>query len=300
LTDAHAVGFEAVRLYGGEPLLHPDLPCMIEHSLALGMRTYVTTNAMLLGEKIDALYAAGLRDLTIGFYGTGAAYDAYVQRRGRFAQLTQSLDAVKAKYGADVKLRLNWLLMRPSCHLEALHEAWEFARRYDAPLQIDLIHYSLPYFSEGPDRELQFQPADRPAIERIVEELLRLKREFPAMLDQSLEGLASIPDWLIKGADMRVPCDKYQMVWVGADGTVQMCYVTFKLGNLHEQRFSEMLFTAAHRTAARDAFAVRCPNCHCSYDARIQKDLASRLRYAAGQPPVKVTPDVTTAPACTT
>ncbi len=302
LTDAHAAGFEAVRLYGGEPLLHPDLPRMVEHSLALGMRTYVTTNAMLLGEKIDELYAAGLRDVTIGLYGTGAEYDAYVQRSGRFDQLVKSLDTVKAKYGASFQLRFNWLLMRPSCNLAALHEAWELARAYQAPLQIDLIHYSLPYFSEGPERVLQFQPADRPAIEALVEELLRLKRAHPAMLDQSLAGLASIPDWLIKGAEMRVPCDKYQMVWVGADGTVQMCYVTFKLGNLHEQRLSEMLFTETHRAAARDAFAVRCPNCHCSYDARIQKDLASRWRYGKGVlvAPVALPAGTVPEPACLT
>ena len=99
---------------------------------------------------------------------------------------------------------------------------------------------------------------------------------------------------------MRVPCDKYQMVWVGADGSVQMCYVTFKLGNLHEQRFSEMLFTPAHHAAARNAFAIRCPNCHCSYDARIQKDLASRMHYATGHTLETMTLETTPATVCTT
>jgi sulfatase maturation enzyme AslB (radical SAM superfamily) len=101
------------------------------------------------------------------------------------------------------------------------------------------------------------------------------------MLKHSEIGLASIPDWLTKGADMKVACDKYQMIWIGADGTVQLCYVTFKLGNLHEKRLSEMLFGPEHRNAARDAYALRCPNCHCSYDNRVQKDLSSRLTYSA-------------------
>jgi cyclic pyranopterin phosphate synthase len=281
LSDAREAGFESVRLYGGEPLLHPALPKMVEHALKLGLRTYVTTNAILLGEKIDELYAAGLRDVTIGFYGTGAAYDGYVQRRNRFQQLTASLERVRERYGSAVNLRLNWLLMRPSCRLAALREAWEFALKYQAPMQIDLIHYSLPYFSEGPERMLQFRPADRPAIEELVAELLRLKAARPELLEQSAMGLASIPDWLIEGPAMRVPCDKYRMIWVGADGTVQMCYVAFKLGNLHQQRLCEMLMTPAHRQAARDAFQMNCPNCHCSYDARIQKHLPSRRRYQA-------------------
>ena len=65
-------------------------------------------------------------------------------------------------------------------------------------------------------------------------------------------GLRSAADWLLLGADMRVPCDSHQMLWIGADGTVQQCYVTFKLGNLHENRLTDILFTEAHRQAARD------------------------------------------------
>ncbi len=78
---------------------------------------------------------------------------------------------------------------------------------------------------------------------------------------------------------MRVPCDKYQMLWVGADGTVQMCYVCYPLGNLHRQRLPEMLFSEAHKKAALGAFEVSCPNCHCSYDNRIQKHLVSRKQF---------------------
>ena len=29
-----------------------------------------------------------------------------------------------------------------------------------------------------------------------------------------------IPDWLLLGPEMRVPCTAYEMAWVGADGTV--------------------------------------------------------------------------------
>jgi molybdenum cofactor biosynthesis enzyme MoaA len=281
LDDAKQAGITSVRFYGGEPLLHPDLPKMVAHAHSLELRAYVTTNALLLAAKVDELYAAGLRDFTIGFYGVGEHYDAYVQRPERFARMEASLAGVRERYGMTINLRLNWLLMRPSCNLEALEAAWQFAEKYAAPMQIDLIHYSLPYFTEGPDRCLQFRPEDRPAIERVVAELLRLKQTRSEMLSQSELGLASIPDWLLKGAAMRVPCDKYQMIWVGADGTVQLCYVTFKLGNLQEQRLRKMLLTPAHRQAARDAFAVSCPNCHCSYDARIQKHLPSRRHYQA-------------------
>jgi MoaA/NifB/PqqE/SkfB family radical SAM enzyme len=281
LNDAAAAGIWEARFYGGEPLLHPDLPRMIEHATSLGMDTYVTTNAILLGRRVQELYDAGLRTVTIGYYGTGAKYDSYVQRKRRYGELESSVAEVRRRYGSEINLRINWLLMRPSCNLPDLHAAVAFAQRYSMRIQVDLIHYSLPYFSEGPDRELQFRPEDRPAIERIVAELLRLQDGNPGLFNQSAEGLASIPDWLIRGPAMRVACDAYQMLWVGADGSVQQCYVTFPLGNLHEQRLSQMLYTPAHRRAARDAFAVNCPNCHCGYDTRIGKQPRMAAKYRA-------------------
>jgi cyclic pyranopterin phosphate synthase len=246
----------------------------------------VTTNAILLGAKIDDLYEAGLRNITIGYYGTGSKYDSYVQRKQRFAELEKSVAEVRARYGTDIGMRINWLLMKPSCSVEDLGAAVDFARTYDLTMQIDLIHYSLPYFTDGPDGELQFTPDDLPEIQEVVDELVRLKRETPALLNQSEEGLRSIPHWLIKGPDMRVACDSYQMLWVGPDGTVQQCYVTFRLGNLHEGRLSEMLDTATHRQAARDAFAVNCPNCHCHYDRRIQKQPGAAAQPISSLRPV--------------
>jgi len=279
LDDMRALDIWQVRFYGGEPLLHPDLPRMVEHAVGLRLQPYVTTNAILLEQKIDDLYAAGLRSITVGFYGTGAKYDAYVQRKERFARMEAGIAAVRDRYGMDVELRINWLLMRPSCNLDDLDAACRFAERYRIKIQVDLVHYSLPYFTEGPERMLQFRPEDAAAIDVVVGELLRRKEANPAMFNQSLLGLRSIPDWLLKGPDMKVPCDSHQSLWVGADGTVQQCYVTFRLGNLHETRLRDMLFTPCHKQAARDSAQLNCPNCHCRYDPRIRKHAPSAAKY---------------------
>jgi cyclic pyranopterin phosphate synthase len=284
LDDAAAAGVDTVRLYGGEPLLHPDLPRMVERGVERGLGIYVTTNAVLLGRRIDELYAAGLRTVTIGFYGTAAAYDAYTGRTGAFDQVERSVAAVRDRYGDGIRLRLNWLLMRPTANDLALDAVLDFARRHRTPLQIDLIHYSLPYFSEGLDGRLQFRPEDRPAIEHTVRRLVEVRRSEPELLEHSELGLWSIPDWLLQGPAMRVPCDKYEMLWIGADGSVQLCYVTFPLGNLHQTRLRDILGSPAHADAARRAFRLDCPNCHCGYDSRTQKHRPSRRRYGARSP----------------
>jgi cyclic pyranopterin phosphate synthase len=91
--------------------------------------------------------------------------------------------------------------------------------------------------------------------------------------------MRAIPDWLLRGPAMRVPCDRYRLIWIGANGVVQLCYVTFELGNLHEHRLREILFTEAHEQASRDAFQLKCPNCHCAYDGRTRMHAPSRRLY---------------------
>jgi MoaA/NifB/PqqE/SkfB family radical SAM enzyme len=268
LEDIKELKFELVRLYGGEPLLHKHIVQIVERCTSLKLRTYMTTNGILLKKRIDDLYAAGLRRISIGLYGIGEQYDGYVQRKNRFEQLEENIAYVRERYGSQVSLAFNWLLMRPTCSIETVRDTWAFAARYDVPITVNLIHYSLPYFTEGIDGELQFRPTDRPAIEASVSELIRLQRTQPELLRTPVEVLRSIPDWLIKGPNMRVPCDRHRLIWVGPDGTVQMCYVTFKLGNLREKRLKDMLFTPEHLTAARSAFALSCPNCHCAYETR--------------------------------
>ena len=79
---------------------------------------------------------------------------------------------------------------------------------------------------------------------------------------------------------MRIPCNAYRMIWVGADGTVQLCYVTFRLGNLHEKRLRDMMFTPEHKKAARDGFALNCPNCHCQRYERIETNKTAHRLYS--------------------
>lgn len=281
LEDCAKFKIQQIRLYGGEPLLHRDLAQMVEYAVQLKLHPFLTTNAILLEKKFDELYAAGLRRIGIGFYGTGDGYDQYVQRENKWPLVERGVAYAREKGGDDLTMSLGWLLMRPTCNLKAVEEVWNFAVKYNTAIGVSLVHYSLPYFTEGPDRELQFRPEDEPAIRTVVAEFLRLKKLRPELIQQSETALRSIPDWLLRGPDMKIPCDRYKLLWVGPDGTVQMCYVTFKLGNLHEKRLADMLFTDVHKQAARDAFQLNCPNCHCSYNTRTESHPPSRLRYAS-------------------
>jgi cyclic pyranopterin phosphate synthase len=44
LDDAALSGIPSVRLYGGEPLLHPDVPEMVRHAVKQGIQPWLNTN----------------------------------------------------------------------------------------------------------------------------------------------------------------------------------------------------------------------------------------------------------------
>ena len=281
VSDARQAGIDTVRFYGGEPLLHPDLPAMVAHTVKQGLRVYVTSNGTHLKHKIDPLFQAGLRMLTIGFYGLEDAYEAYTRRRGHFARLEQGLQTVRARYGDAVQLQLNFVVMRPACHPQAWQGAWEFARRFNMYFHLDLVGSTTPFFKNDPHGAEQFQAGDRPALDQMVAAFLRYKSEDPVHFVHSPEFIRSVPDWVLHGSGMRVPCDAYRLLWIGADGTVQLCDTAFRLGNLHEQPLRDIMFTRQHRQAARDGFLLNCPNCMCKVESRIQKHAPSVRRYGA-------------------
>ena len=279
LDDAKAAGVSTVRYYGGEPLLHANIVEAVEYATRIGLNAYVTTNGTLLEKKIDDLYAAGMRWLTMGFYGVGHKYTDYTQREGHYEKLEQGLTTIRERYGDKVQMQLNWVVLGPTCNLEALDEAWSFARRFDLFFHLDLQGYSIPFFTNGPEGQLEFKEEDRERVATVGKALLDLKREFPDRLPHTEEFLRSVPDWLMLGPNMRIPCDAYELLWVGADGTVQLCDVCFPLGNLHDKRLRELVFTPEHQQASRDAFQLKCPNCTCKVETRIQKHAASQARY---------------------
>jgi len=190
-----------------------------------------------------------------------------------------AIAAARERY-ATLPIGLDWVVMRPTASPEALQQTFAFAERYCTPISVNLIHYSLPYFAPGEDLELQFAPGDRALLDRVSAALLSLKTRRPDLVLQPRAVLRAIPDWLINGPQMRVPCNSYRLIWIGADGTVQMCYVTFRLGNLHEQRLKDLLFLPEHYRAARKAFALQCPNCHCGYDNRTLGYWPARRYYS--------------------
>jgi len=119
-------GISKVRLTGGEPLMRPNLEQLVEMlSGVAGLRQIaMTTNAMLLSDKIASLQAAGLTHVNISLDTLReSAFQAISRRDG----LDQVLAGIEAAVQSTLIVRLNALVLR-GINLQDCIPLVEFAR----------------------------------------------------------------------------------------------------------------------------------------------------------------------------
>jgi MoaA/NifB/PqqE/SkfB family radical SAM enzyme len=100
LDSAYRQGYRTASFSGGEPVLSRDLGAMLRHAKALGMRTTVTSNGMLLSDERLETFAAYTDVLAISLDGEPSTHDRMRDCPGAFDRMAANLDAVRAS-GVD-------------------------------------------------------------------------------------------------------------------------------------------------------------------------------------------------------
>ena len=97
--------YEVALFLGGEPLLHKDLPYMVEYTVAKGLEARVYTNAcMLTREKSEALLDAGLDFLGLSIDGDNREEYEFMRPGADFEQVMEnSLIFLKLKQERGLK-----------------------------------------------------------------------------------------------------------------------------------------------------------------------------------------------------
>lgn len=145
LRDAARLGLRFVDFTGGEPLLHQQLPRMLRSARSAGLRTTLTTNALLYPERAGEL--AGMVDFLHFSLDASTALD-HDRLRGRpvFEKVMTSIDLAR-KIGEKPDLIFTAL---PG-NLHHLPRLADFCRRLGLMLIVN------PLFSDPGKRELTQQ-----------------------------------------------------------------------------------------------------------------------------------------------
>ena len=172
-SDAAAEGFDVLSVSGGEPLLYPELGALLDGAHALGMRTTVVTNGMLLDERrLDVL--SGRADvLAISLDGIPESHDRMRGSPRAFERMAGRLEGLRA---TGIPFGFIFTLTYSNAH--ELEWAARFAGEQGAAL---LQLHPLEEFGRAGSMLRGMEPDD---VETAVAwlEVLRLRAEHPELL----------------------------------------------------------------------------------------------------------------------
>ena len=150
LEDAWRERYNGVGVSGGEPLLYPPLPMLLESARRCGFLTTVTTNGLLIDpRRLDQL-TPHLSLLAISVDGSPESHDRMRSMPGAFEKMRRKLEHVRA---AKVPFGFIFTLT-----LENLHEL-DFVARMAAAEGASLLQVH-PLEGVGRAREYSLDPPD--------------------------------------------------------------------------------------------------------------------------------------------
>ena len=215
-------GVDKVRLTGGEPLVRKDAVEVAERLGRLGLRSLaITTNGLLLADRLAALARAGLTDLTVSLDTLRPDRFEAVTRRPGLDRVLGAVDAALALgYGTDGRsLKVNVVALRGVNEDEAADFAAWAARE---PIEVRFIEV-MPFGGNGWDRAALVPMAEtKAAIEEAVGPLRRCD-DAPDATAQTFRR----PGWRGRVgfvASLTAPfCAGCSRLRVTADGALKVC-----------------------------------------------------------------------------
>jgi hopanoid biosynthesis associated radical SAM protein HpnH len=97
LGAADECGAPVVSIAGGEPLLHRDMPKIVEGLIARKKFIYLCTNALLLEKKLDQYKPNPYLTFSVHLDGGEAEHDHAVSQEGVYVKAVAAIKAAKAK-----------------------------------------------------------------------------------------------------------------------------------------------------------------------------------------------------------
>ncbi|MCA7118456.1 MAG: adenosyl-hopene transferase HpnH [Acidibrevibacterium sp.] len=97
LAAADECGAPVVAIAGGEPLLHKEMPEIVDGMLARGKFVYLCTNALLLEKKLDLFKPHRNFAWDVHLDGDRAMHDHAVSQEGVFERAVAAIRAAKAR-----------------------------------------------------------------------------------------------------------------------------------------------------------------------------------------------------------
>jgi radical SAM protein with 4Fe4S-binding SPASM domain len=235
VDQALELGCQYFDLTGGEPVLYPGVEEVIRHVRAKERHLELQTNGLQLSaERLEHLYAAGLRDLVISLDGEPATHE---RMRGRVGAFQDTVDGIRRAVESGFAVRVTRVLARE----DDVADFAGFARRLDS---LGVAQLSINRFSPvTPKHFATYAPPDAPRWRRFIDDIEKIARTVSYRITYEV-GYASV-DEIDHYRDEEVRCLIERRKWflIRADGEVFPCYhfvhsPAMSLGNVQKRPLS--------------------------------------------------------------
>jgi hopanoid biosynthesis associated radical SAM protein HpnH len=248
-------GAPMVSIPGGEPLIHKEMPQIVEGIIARKKFVYLCTNALLLRKRIDDYKPSPYLTFSIHLDGLQNRHDASVCQDGVF---DIAVEAIKLALGKGFRVNVNCTLFQG----ETPDEVAEFLD-YAMELGVEGVTIAPGFsYEHAPRQDLFIKGAD---VKNLFRNIFKIGKTRKWKLNHSSLYL----DFL--AGNQNYNCTPWGNPTRNVFGWQKPCYLLADEGNANS--FQELLDTTPW-----DKYGTvnnpKCANCmaHCGYEATAVED----------------------------
>lgn len=259
-------GAPVVSIPGGEPLIHDEMPQIVEGLLARKKFIYLCTNALLLSRKIDQYTPSPYFTWSIHLDGNRERHDASVCQEGVYDRAVQ---AIELAVDRGFRVTIN-------CTLFAGEDPQETAEFFDSVMEmgVESITISPGYsYSRAPRQDVFLNRRQSKELFRDIFRLGESRRLVPNRKEKWRFNQSSLfLDFLAGNQDYQ--CTPWSNPTYNVFGWQKPCYLLVDEG--YAESFAELMETT-HWERFGSGRNPKCDNCmaHCGYEGTAVDDTVS-------------------------
>ena len=254
------LGVYNMGIAGGEPLLHPEIPKLVEHISSYYLYSYLHTNGTLWHPvRIEKILANGLNSLVLSL--DSQIPEIYEKLRGiPIDGVLKNLDyvlSIKDRF-PDFKLMINCVVSK--VNLDHLQSLVQWCEAKDISIGFQPLHPD--FWSHEETYDLVFTEIDYISVKKVFDNLINMKQMgFPINNNQAyLEGFAK---YLTKRKlpDGFTCTTGYTIIQVDHKLNVKSCWYMRSMGNLHQESIKEIWKSRKYCERRAEMVSLKCPHC---------------------------------------
>lgn len=276
ISEASAWGVTSFGISGGETLLFRDKVLeLLAYANSQKMYTHFVTNGFLLTESIIRQYdASGGGHISLSVDADSELHDKLRGMPGAYQHVLQAIKAFQKVKPKNILLKIN--LVISDWNLSEVIRVVNLTKNIGASIFVQPFdpynwhnRKSLTHEQYHQQYPLWIAPANMGKLEKVVQEMIKIKKQQPSLIINAIEHLQDIVPYFGLQLVKNQCYVGYRTLVINPDGTVSVCKFG-TVGNIKKQSLHQIWQSSAYQRVRQSS--INCNfNCllGCMYDPTI-------------------------------